>query len=166
MKRGHVPIETPSSPCQRQMRASSARPDMSACGNIAAMPSTLIEVRRDYTPDEQIALMDAVHAALVAGFKIPESDRFMRIMQFEPHAMVNGLQPGEADEYLRVTIDCFSGRSVDAKRALYREIVERLEPLGIPRNKVSILLRESDPENWGSGGIPASDYDLGFDINV
>lgn len=110
--------------------------------------------------------MNAVHQALVAGFKIPEPDRFMRILRFEPHAMVNGLQPGLADSYLRITIDCFSGRSIEAKRNLYREIVERLEALGIPRENISILLRESDPENWGSGGVPASDYDLGFDINV
>ena len=130
------------------------------------MPSTLIEVRRAYTPQEQVTLMNAVHQALVSAFTIPDSDRFMRIAQFEPHAMVNGLHDGVADTYLRVTIDCFSGRSIEAKRHLYRDIVERLEQLGIPREHVSILLRESPPENWGSGGIPASDVDLGFDINV
>lgn len=130
------------------------------------MPSTLIEVRRAYTPDEQVAVINAVHAALVAAFKIPEGDRFARLTEFEPHAMVNGLHDGVADTYTRVTIDCFSGRSIEAKRALYRQIVDRLGDLGIPREHVSILLRESPPENWGSGGIPASDYDLGFDINV
>jgi phenylpyruvate tautomerase PptA (4-oxalocrotonate tautomerase family) len=130
------------------------------------MPSTLIEVRRAYTPDQQVALINAVHDALVAAFKIPEDDRFIRLIEFEPHAMVNGLHDGVADAYMRVTIDCFSGRSIEAKRALYEEIVERLGAHGIPRDHVSILLRESPPENWGAGGIPASDYDLGFDINV
>jgi len=130
------------------------------------MPSTLIEVRRRYTAQEQVALIDAVHAALVAAFRIPEADRFVRLIALEPHAMVNGLHEGVADTYMRVTIDCFSGRSIEAKRALYREIVERLGHQGIPREPVSILLRESPPENWGSGGVPASDYDLGFDINV
>ena len=70
------------------------------------------------------------------------------------------------DTYTRVTIDCFAGRTIDAKRQLYREIVERLEGLGIPRQDVSILLRESPTENWGSGGQAASDYDLGFTIPV
>jgi len=130
------------------------------------MPSTLIEVRRRYTAQEQVALIDAVHAALVAAFRIPEADRFVRLIALEPHAMVNGLHEGVADTYMRVTIDCFSGRSIEAKRALYRGIVERLGHQGIPREHVSILLRESPPENWGSGGVPASDYDLGFDINV
>lgn len=130
------------------------------------MPSTLIEVRRSYTPDEQVELMNAVHGALVAAFKIPEQDRFVRLTEFEPHAMVNGPREGVADTYMRVTIDCFSGRSISAKRELYRQIVERLAEHDIPREHVSILLRESAPENWGAGGIAASDYDLGFEINV
>jgi phenylpyruvate tautomerase PptA (4-oxalocrotonate tautomerase family) len=130
------------------------------------MPSSLIEVRRSYTPQQQVALIDAVHEALVAAFKIPEEDRFIRVHCYEPHAMVNGLPEGVADSYTRVTIDCFSGRSIQAKRDLYREIVERFEALDIPRENVSILLRESAPENWGAGGRAASDYDLGFDITV
>ncbi|MFF1883353.1 tautomerase family protein [Pseudarthrobacter sp. NPDC058196] len=130
------------------------------------MPSSLIEVRRSYTRDQQVALIDAVHGALVAAFKIPEEDRFIRVLSYEPHLMVNGLAAGVADGYTRVTIDCFAGRSIEAKRNLYRQIVERLEVLDIAPGDVSILLRESPPENWGAGGVAASDYDLGFDIHV
>lgn len=110
--------------------------------------------------------MDAVHTALAVAFKIPDDDRFIRFACYEPHRMVNGLSAGQEDYYTRVTIDCFASRSLDAKRNLYREIVERLEAIGIPRDGVSILLRESPPENWGAGGQAASDYELGFDINV
>lgn len=131
------------------------------------MPSSLIEVRRPYTHDEEVAIIDAVHASLVAAFKIPAEDRYIRLVSYEPHRMVNGLAAGEPDHYTRVTIDCFSGRSTEAKRNLYREIVERLEVVGIPRDGVSILLRESEPENWGlNGGQAASDFDLGFEVNV
>jgi len=50
---------------------------------------------------------------------------------------------------------------------LYKEIVERLEPLGIPRDHVSITLRESATEDWGiRGGQAASDVDLGFTVSV
>jgi phenylpyruvate tautomerase PptA (4-oxalocrotonate tautomerase family) len=64
-------------------------------------------------------------------------------------------------------VDCFAGRSVEAKRRLYQEIVDRLEPLGIPRDHVSITLRESPPENWGiQGGQAACDVDLGFNVKV
>ncbi|TQM27898.1 phenylpyruvate tautomerase PptA (4-oxalocrotonate tautomerase family) [Microbacterium kyungheense] len=130
------------------------------------MPSVLIEVRREYSPAEEVALIDAVHASLVAAFRIPDEDRFSRLVSYPPHRMVDGPAPGVADGYTRVTIDCFPGRSLEAKRALYREIVERLEPFGIPREKVSILLRESAFENWGSGGVPAADAELGFTVEV
>jgi len=131
------------------------------------MPSSLIEVRRSYTPDEEGAIIDAVHDSLVAAFKIPVDDRYVRLISYEPHRMLNGPEPGRPDHYTRVTIDCFSGRSIEAKRNLYREIVERLEALGVAREGVSILLRESPPENWGlDGGQAASDFDLGFAIDV
>jgi len=66
-----------------------------------------------------------------------------------------------------VTIDCFSGRSLDAKRLLYAGIVERLERLGIPGTHVSTIIHEIDRENWGvGGGLVASDVDLGFTVEV
>ncbi len=130
------------------------------------MPSTLIEVRRHYTPEQEVVIIDAVHKSLVAAFGIPQDDRYIRLATFEPHRMVNGLDDGVADAYTRVTIDCFSGRTIEDKRNLYREIVERLEAIGIPRDGVSILLRESAVENWGAGGLAASDHDLGFKVNV
>jgi len=50
---------------------------------------------------------------------------------------------------------------------LYRSIVEGLEPLGIPRHHVTILIREITRENWGiRGGQAACDVDLGFKIDV
>ncbi|GAA2746886.1 hypothetical protein GCM10009868_34100 [Terrabacter aerolatus] len=53
------------------------------------MPSTLIEVRRSYTPDEEVAIIDAVHGALVAAFRIPVEDRYVRLAVFEPGFDVN-----------------------------------------------------------------------------
>jgi phenylpyruvate tautomerase PptA (4-oxalocrotonate tautomerase family) len=66
-----------------------------------------------------------------------------------------------------VSIDAIEGRSLDAKRTLYQQIVGNLEPLGIPRDHVSILLRDIPPSNWGiRGGLPACEVALGFDVNV
>ncbi|BBZ60783.1 hypothetical protein MMON_20840 [Mycolicibacterium monacense] len=38
-----------------------------------------------------------------------------------------------------MAIDCFAGRSVQAKRNLYREIVNALIRLGIPSDHVTIV---------------------------
>ena len=78
------------------------------------MPSTLIEVRKSHSPEQEITIVDAAHESLVAAFRIPRGDRYLRLATFEPHRMVNGPEDGVADAYTRVTIDCFAGRTLDA----------------------------------------------------
>lgn len=131
------------------------------------MPGAVIEVRRTYSPAEEVAIVDAVHEALVAAFRIPSGDKHVRLVAHEPHRFGCPPHLAEPDRATMVSIDCFAGRSLDAKRSLYAEIVGRLEPLGIPRDHVTITLREITRENWGiRGGQAASDVDLGFDVNV
>lgn len=75
--------------------------------------------------------------------------------------------PGKTDRYTVIGIDLFAGRSLAAKKALYQAIVRELAPFGIPADHVTVVLRETQAENWGiRGGIPASDVDLGFKIDV
>src|SRR3981081_1861924 len=131
------------------------------------MPHVLIEIRRQYSEAEEEALMDAVHGALQRAFRIPPSDRHVRLLAHEPHRFA--CPPGKAqpDRYTQVSVNAFAGRSIDAKRALYRQIVESPEPLGIPTDHVSIVVRDIPLTNWGiRGGAPACDIDLGFDVNV
>lgn len=66
-----------------------------------------------------------------------------------------------------IEIDCFVGRSIETKRKLYQQLIHHLAQLGIPKDHVSILIRESQLENWGiRGGKAASDVDLGFDVKI
>jgi phenylpyruvate tautomerase PptA (4-oxalocrotonate tautomerase family) len=131
------------------------------------MPSVLIETRRQHGPDREQAMMSAVHAALVSAFKIPENDRDVRLIAHEPHRFACPSNKAAPDLFTVVNIDAFSGRSLDAKRALYRAIVENLEPVGIPKDHVKILIREIPPSDWGlRGGQAACDIDLGFKIDV
>lgn len=44
------------------------------------MQSVLIEVGKQYTPQQEIALMDAVHAALQEAFKILPRDKNIRLI--------------------------------------------------------------------------------------
>ncbi|WP_280831072.1 tautomerase family protein [Mycolicibacterium frederiksbergense] len=131
------------------------------------MPSSTIEVRRRYTEREEVAIIDAVHDALVAAFQIPRGDKHVRLISHEPHRFSHSPGLARPDRYTFVAIDCFAGRSVQAKRNLYREIVNRLAALGIPPDHVTIVLRESATENWGvRSGQAACDVDLGFNVNV
>lgn len=131
------------------------------------MPFALIEVRRRYTADEEVAIVDAVHGALVAAFRIPPADKHVRLVAHEPHRFA--VSPGQTDpeRYTLITIDCFAGRSVDAKRQLYSEITARLGELGVPPRDVAVVLREASTENFGiRGGNAACDLDLGFKVDV
>src|SRR5262245_24649174 len=131
------------------------------------MPSTTIEVRRSYTADEEVAIIDAVQAALVAALRLPAHDRNVRLIAHAPHRFAAPPDRAHPDRYTVVSIDLFAGRSIDAKRALYRAIVDGLAPLAIPSDHVLILLRELPRESWGvRGGQAASDVDLGFRVDV
>lgn len=129
------------------------------------MPNVTIEVRKQYTPQEEEQIIAAVHAALMEGIKTPEWDRTIRLITHAPHRFA--APPGRGERYTLVDIDLFSGRSLEAKRALYQALVRNLGIFGIPADHVKVLLRESGAENWGiRDGVPASEVDLGFKVDV
>ena len=131
------------------------------------MPSVLIEVRKQYTPEQEATLMEAVHAALREAFNILSHDRNVRLVVHEPHRFACPPDREKPEFYTHISIDAFAGRSLDAKRNLYQAIVNNLEPFGIPKNHVKILLREITKENWGiRGGQAGCDVELGFKIEV
>ena len=131
------------------------------------MPSVLIEVRERRDNAQEIALMNAVHAALVNAFKSPPEDRNVRLVVHEPHRFAYPPDRIRPELYTHISIDAFAGRSLKAKRLLYTSIVENLEGVGIPRDHVKIMLREIPRENWGlAGGRPGSEINLGFVIEV
>lgn len=131
------------------------------------MPSVLIEVRQRYSSETEEAIMEAVHSALRESFKILPQDRNVRLIAHEPHRFACPPDRLKPEYYTHVSIDCFEGRSLDAKRALYKNIVQSLEPMGIPRDHVKIVLREISRENWGiRGGNAGCDIELGYEINV
>jgi phenylpyruvate tautomerase PptA (4-oxalocrotonate tautomerase family) len=133
----------------------------------AEMPSVLIEVRRQYTQEQEVALMEAVHMALREAFKIVPGDKNVRLVAHEPHRFAYPPAREKPDFYTHISIDAFAGRSLDAKRNLYKAIVNNLEPFGIPKDHVKILLREIPKENWGiRGGQAGCDVELGFKVEV
>lgn len=131
------------------------------------MPSVLIEVKKQYSIEEEIAIMDAVHNALVAAFKIKPGDRHVRLIAHEPHRFACPPDRVTPEYSTLISIDCLAGRSLDAKRTLYKTIVNNLELVGIPKDHTKILLREIELQNWGLyGGQAGCDIDLGFKIDV
>ncbi|MCG8615456.1 MAG: tautomerase family protein [Desulfobacterales bacterium] len=129
------------------------------------MPLVKIETRKPRNSSRKKEIMDAVHSAMRDAFKIPEDDRDIRFREYHPDDFQ--VSPEKSENYILVEISIFSGRSLDAKRALYRGIVTKLEALGIRATDVFIVLHDIPLDNWGiRGGIPASEVDLGFKVDV
>jgi phenylpyruvate tautomerase PptA (4-oxalocrotonate tautomerase family) len=109
--------------------------------------------------------MEAIHSALREALKIPENDRDIRFNEYHPEDFQ--VPPEKTENYILVEITMFAGRSLQAKKELYRGIVTNLGKLGILGGDVFIVLHEVPLENWGiRGGIPASELDLGFKVDV
>ena len=131
------------------------------------MPAVQIEVRQHYDFETELAFIDAVHLALVEAFKIPLEDRNIRFIVHEPHRFQCPSDKSQPELFTVISIDCFAGRSLNAKRNLYQAIVRNLSALSVPADYINILLREIPIENWGiRGGQAACDVSLGFSIGV
>jgi phenylpyruvate tautomerase PptA (4-oxalocrotonate tautomerase family) len=129
------------------------------------MPLAKIEVRRSRPPSEVKALIDAVYQAQREALKVPEGDRQIRYIEHKAEHFA--VPPGKTENYTLVEITLFPGRSLDAKRILYRSIVRRFGELGISPTDIFIVLNEPPLDNWGiRGGVPASEVDIGFKLNV
>lgn len=129
------------------------------------MPSVQIELRKKWSRSEKDRMILALHESLVECLQIPENDKLIRLREYQPEDFI--VPPGCTENYALIEISLFSGRSLDAKRALYKAIVVRFSELGIAKGDIRIILYEVPPENWGiRGGVPASEVNLGFKVEV
>jgi phenylpyruvate tautomerase PptA (4-oxalocrotonate tautomerase family) len=128
------------------------------------MPATRIETRRGWIGSRRKEIIEAVQRALIAGLRIPDDDRCISLCEYDEGAMI--VPPGKGPSYLVIEIKLFAGRSVDAKRRLYSALADELGAFGIPSGNIKAILVEVAPVNWGLRGLPASEVDLGFKINV
>lgn len=148
--------------------ASSLQPLLAALAiKEKTVPSVLIETRQQYSAEVESGIMEAVHSALREAFKIRPGDRNVRLLAHEPHRFECPPDREKPEFYTHISIDCFAGRSLEAKRLLYSTIVDNLAEFGIPKSHVKIMLREVTAENWGiRGGQAGCDVNLGFQVNV
>ena len=129
------------------------------------MPFIRIELLAGKTPEFKQAVLDEVHAALVDAFKIPDDDRTQRLVELAP---ADFEFPAERrPDPVLIEITCFTGRSLEAKRQLYRRLAERLAARpGIEPRNVCVVLNDVPRESWGFGGIGADQTELRYKVDV
>lgn len=130
------------------------------------MPLVKVEILTGKTPEYKKTLLDSIHKALVDSFHIPEKDRMQRLFELEPNNFET--VEGRTDKFTLIEITAFPGRSIEAKRNLYTNIVKYLnESLNIAGDDIFIVINEQPLQNWGiRGGKAAIDIDLGFKTDV
>ena len=108
--------------------------------------------------ERETGVMDQCAAAL----RTPKDDKIARLIE---HAPENFSIPTWAGNHIEITM--FEGRSIDAKRSLYRAIVSNLEPIGVPANDIKIILIEVPASDVGMrGGLAACDLNIGYEITI
>jgi phenylpyruvate tautomerase PptA (4-oxalocrotonate tautomerase family) len=128
------------------------------------MPIVKIEVCRSRPAQEITAMIEAVYQAQLVAFRLPEDDKQIRYLEYKPECFP--VPPGKTENYTIVEFSIFPGRSLDAKRKLYEGIATRFGKLGIQPSDIIIVLHEPPLENWGVRGKPASEIELGLNLNV
>ena len=128
------------------------------------MPSTRLETAEGWIAGRHAAIGTAIQAALIAAIKIPADDRDFRILEYPADAFLP--PPGRGPNYSVLEITLFSGRSLEAKRNLYAALVDAMAPFDLAPTDLKIILVEVARENWGLGGKPGSEIELGFKVEV
>jgi 4-oxalocrotonate tautomerase len=118
------------------------------------MPVTRIAIREGKTPDYKQALMDEIYEAMRETVAIKDGDRFMAITEHGEHEFAYGpfLGIDRSDDLVQIQVFWAPGKTVDAKLAMYKRIVERLgtNP-GVRSEDVLICVVEAAADNWSFG---------------
>jgi len=115
------------------------------------MPVTRISIRAGKSSEYKRALMDQIYEAMRETVAIKDGDRFMTITEHDEDAFAYGpfLGIDRSDDLVQIQVFWAPGKAVDAKLAMYRKIVERLEDNpGVRPEDVMISVVETGAENW------------------
>lgn len=120
------------------------------------MPLVTLTVRRPTPVERKTALLDAVHAALVA-VGVPPTDRFQRVLElaaddfrFDPG--YPDLTTPRGDDFALVEILWSAGRSVKVKRQFLATLMSGVAAAGVDPEHVMVAFKETTWENWAFGG--------------
>lgn len=117
------------------------------------MPLVRITLRKGRSPEFLHDAGEAIHQALVAQANVPADDRFQIFNEVETlvaHPSYGGVERSEGLVIIEITLN--AGRTVEIKRALYADIVRRLqESVDVRPDDVLISLVEVTKENWSFG---------------
>ncbi len=126
------------------------------------MPLTRIAIREGKTPEYKQALLDEIYEAMRETVAIKDGDRFMAITEHREHEIAYGpfLGIDRSDDLVQIQVFWAPGKTVEAKLAMYKQIVARLATNpGVRPEDVLISVIETAAENWSFGSGETQFYE-------
>lgn len=124
------------------------------------MPLARISLRRGKPADYRRRIGQAVQRALVDTFDVPPDDRFQIFTEYDGDSLVYDrryLGVERSDDLVIIELTLSFGRTLDQKRALFRDIAQNLaEAVGLRPEDALIVLVETARVNWSFGNGLAS----------
>lgn len=120
------------------------------------MPLVTLTVRKPKTASFKTAVLDAVHAALVAA-GVPATDQFQRVFELDAEdfrfdANYPDLQSPRTEDFVLIEILWSVGRSVKVRKKLLEQLMGGLSAAGLDPENVMVCFKETAWENWSFGG--------------
>jgi phenylpyruvate tautomerase PptA (4-oxalocrotonate tautomerase family) len=119
------------------------------------MPLVRVSLRRGKPAAYRKAILDGIYRAMISTFDVPNEDRFMVINEHDEADFSysnNYLGIARSDDLILIQITANNTRTVEQKKAFYRQIVENLkQDPGVRPEDVFINLVEVLKENWSFG---------------
>ena len=129
------------------------------------MPQTKIYGNAEFIQQHRQELSSTIHSCVVDALNYPVEKKFQR---FFPLQSEDFEYPSDrSSQYIIVEILMFAGRSIEAKKSLYRLLFERLKAnLNIDPLDIEIILIETPNYNWGLRGVAGDELNLNYKVNV
>ena len=118
------------------------------------MPLLRIDLYKGRTDAEKKVLLDAIHRAMLAAFKVPERDRYQIVHEHDPASMImedTGLDIPRTNKFLCIQVTTRS-RTREQKENFYKLVVQELEKsCGIAPSDVMMNMVTCTDEDWSFG---------------
>ncbi len=118
------------------------------------MPLMRIDAVEGRTDEEIAAVLDAVHRAMLAAFKVPERDRYQIYQEHKSARFImqdTGLGFARTSKFLMVNV-VSRARSAELKQAFYKLLCEELQrSCGIAPSDVMVSIVSNTDDDWSFG---------------
>jgi len=118
------------------------------------VPLVRIDVNVGRSPEQLASISEAIHAAILAVYRVPERDLF-HILTEHPLGQLRAQDAGlgfeRTDGVVMIQIFTQGGRDQTAKSALFDRIARELAPVGVAGADVFIGYVENGPGDWSFG---------------